>query len=474
MGQNRVYEVDPMLGAVIAAWGGEAELELLRREHGDDFCRAVDELQAARAEEGLFGQDWPRLEPAGDLDIAPPDTGHLTMSVTEQCNLRCRYCPYTCGDSGDRPHRDVHMSLDTALSALRLLRRPGPDESPATVSFYGGEPLLRFDLIREVVREIRRADGDRPTRVKIDTNGVLVDDAIADFVVSEEIFLQISLDGPAEVHDRYRRDRAGRPSHAAAVAGVERILLRDPAANQRMVFSATLAPPYDLMAVIDYFADFPPYREHGVDPNAMAWVRFADLPGPESAWPDKPGALVQSRRRELHKAAAAYAAVCREGRRGEAPRALLQLFDQDLIRYHHRQRGPLAAGWTPGGCCRPGGRNLHVRANGVLQPCERLGSSFTMGTVEAGPDLAAVARMHREFNAAVANRCAGCWAVRLCDMCFTPLVATWTDDASAPAVVPEAACAAVRSRAAHTLRLHTALATAGDDALSFLENSVLL
>lgn len=473
VGQNGVYEVDPLLGEVITACGDRQHLDELKREHGDEaVAGALTELRTARFEEGLFHAEWPEIALGRGLDPTPDGTGHLTLGVTEQCNLRCRYCPYTADEDADRPHRAVHMSWETARAALKLLRRPGPGEPPATVSFYGGEPLLNLDLIRRVVAEIR-AQGDPQPRLVIDTNGVLIDDTVAEFVVAEGIELQISLDGPPDIHDRHRLDAAGRPTHAAVVAGVERILARDPGAARRMIFASTLAPPFDLMRVVDYFDDFPPYRTHDVGPEAMARIRFADLPGNGAAWADDPGAVSRSRARELRTATAAYLEFCLENRRDEAPWALLQLFDPELIRYHHRVRGPLEGPWTPGACCRAGERNLFVRADGLIQPCERVDAAFTLGAAHTGPDPEVIARMEREFLAAVAPRCATCWAVRLCDLCFIPMAATWKADASAPGQVPEAACAGARRRAAHTLRLHTTLAVAGRGALDFLDHSTI-
>ncbi|MCP4571373.1 MAG: radical SAM protein [bacterium] len=474
LGQNGVYEVDPLLGALINAQGNTRQMALLCRNHGDEaYARAMRELETVRSEEGAFRTEWPAIETGATPVDQPANTRHLTLSVTEQCNLRCRYCPYTTDLSGDRPHRDLHMSLETVRAALGLLDRPGPDDTPATVSFYGGEPLLRFDLIRQAVAEIR-ALGDPQPRLVIDTNGVLIDDAVADFVVVEGIELQISLDGPPDIHDRYRVDAAGRASHAAVVAGVERILARDPDATKRMVFASSLAPPFDLMRVVEYFADFPPYRTHGVGPEAMARIRFADLPGGDDAWPGNSGAVIRSRERELQTAAAAYVDSCRQGKRVEAPWPLLQIFDAELIRYHHRARGPLDDPWTPGGCCKPGDRKIFVRADGVLQPCERVDAAFSLGTTDTGPDPAVVTRMKQEFLAAVAPRCAECWAVRLCDLCFIPMASTWTADSSHPGQVPESACEGARRRAAHTLRLHTTLAVAGDGALDFLDDSRII
>ncbi|MHC4201076.1 MAG: radical SAM protein, partial [Planctomycetota bacterium] len=139
----------------------------------------------------------------------PPPAGSkvraVVLSVTHGCNLACRYCyvrkhlsASVRSAGGDGPT----MSLETARKALALLEPPGPWR----VGFFGGEPLLVWDLVREVT-ELARERADRfgaRVRFSVTTNGTLLDEARARFLAERGFSLIVSLDGPQELHDRER------------------------------------------------------------------------------------------------------------------------------------------------------------------------------------------------------------------------------------------------------------------------------
>ena len=72
----------------------------------------------------------------------------LIIQLTQNCNLRCEYCPYTYNDGTDRLHQNRDIDFETIKKALHILKDNSVDSEDISVSFYGGEPLIRFDLIR--------------------------------------------------------------------------------------------------------------------------------------------------------------------------------------------------------------------------------------------------------------------------------------------------------------------------------------
>ncbi|MEI8311788.1 MAG: radical SAM protein [Verrucomicrobiota bacterium] len=130
---------------------------------------------------------------------------HLTLHLTGACNFRCRYCYAD-------PHHGGDMSLETAKAAIGLAlddtREPGQSLG---VIFFGGEPLLRRDLIRQIVRHTRElaATTGRQFHFKITTNGSLLDE---EFLTGEDtrgIFVALSLDGVQPAHDAHRLSASG-------------------------------------------------------------------------------------------------------------------------------------------------------------------------------------------------------------------------------------------------------------------------
>ena len=146
----------------------------------------------------------------------------LTLFVDHQCNLRCSYCY-----NGAKFTR--RMSADTMRKAVDLaLSQPTPH---LDVAFFGGEPLLELDLLKEtseyVDEAISRLPPPRPThRILLNTNGTLFDDESLDWLAPPRVAtVFVSLDGPRDVHNRYRVDAAGRGSFDRVMKGLE--MLRD-------------------------------------------------------------------------------------------------------------------------------------------------------------------------------------------------------------------------------------------------------
>lgn len=454
---NGLLEIEPVLAAVLPRYSTAPRRELVR-ELGPRFgAAAVREAFAAiergRRERGLFLARRPRLVPPPAAQAAPGvcdrDLEHLVLTVTERCNLRCRYCTHGAGLDWVRPHRDASLPEETARRAIAwFLDRARRDEAPV-ISFYGGEALLEVERLEACVAAARAHPRGAEVRFALDTNGVLLDERAVELAVRERMLLQVSLDGPASEHDRHRVDAGGAPTHARLEAGLDRLLARDPAAADRLSFAVTLAPPVDLAAVARYFADFPPFRRRGLPQPPRVRVNRADLRGQD--WPATAAdhaALESALTTEQERYLAALAA----GRREQAGPVAAALCEPTLIRWHHRGRAPLGRAWTPGGNCRPGRRKLHVKADGTLQPCERCGDLLPIGDVENGIQPAAVHGLQWDFHAAAAPACADCWALRLCGLCFAAQAAAGGRDGPEEPL-PPGVCAAERRAQEHVLRL---------------------
>jgi uncharacterized protein len=178
----------------------------------------------------------------------------VLLKVASRCNLDCSYCyVYNMGDETWRslPKRmspETERAVATGLGAL--LRSQERDFS---VVLHGGEPLLLgAPRLRSLLSSLRAQLGFT-CGISIQTNGVLITRAILDICVEHEVSLSVSVDGPAEVHDRFRVDRVGKASHAAVETGIR--ALQDHPDSERL-FSGILAvvdPRTSPDAIYDYF-----------------------------------------------------------------------------------------------------------------------------------------------------------------------------------------------------------------------------
>lgn len=146
----------------------------------------------------------------------------LTLFVDHQCNLRCTYC-YTGRKFNRKMSREV---LDKALRlALASL------DSHLDISFFGGEPLLRFDLIRQADEIVTRAisGSARPTTLRwlLNTNATLLTDEILDWLMPPRVAnVFVSMDGPRDVHDRCRLDTSGKGTYDRVLQGISKLRAR--------------------------------------------------------------------------------------------------------------------------------------------------------------------------------------------------------------------------------------------------------
>lgn len=390
-------------------------LTLDERAAGERF------LAALRDQAGVALPVRPRRVVSGYDDRTARDRDalwSLLLAVTGRCNLRCGYCVYGGGYPGRRRHGAARMPWSVARRAIGYLAEhsahAGRDER--MLGWYGGEPFLHLPLLERSAAELGRVFAGHPAIFHVTSNATAWSDRALDFLAGNDVRLLVSLDGPAEVHDANRRFAGGRPSHAAVMAGLERLEARHPDYFARRVgLNAVLAPPVDLVVLDRFFAALGlPLVVSAVEPTA--------IPPPGAPPPEITGAAALRAR---------FVEGCRSGvfaggsfvRRGYAlPHAL---FARDLRRIHRRRLRPGMEEEVAGfGCCVPGGEHLLVTADGRLETCEKTDgcSLLRLGDLETGVDPDRPPALLRVFAELSGERCTRCFNLRLCNACFAHAV----------------------------------------------------
>lgn len=179
----------------------------------------------------------------------------IALGITEQCNLRCDYCCYGGLYPRHRAHGVDEMPRETAeLAITEHIELARGDSEPVAFSFYGGEPLLNFSLVRHVIEFAEQSAVERNAKVDfaITTNGTLLTDEKIEFLVAHNVAVAISLDGPKVSHDRHRvfHDGTGGGrrigSFDLVMRNVRRFVELYPDYYRRGIF-CVLSPPYDLV-----------------------------------------------------------------------------------------------------------------------------------------------------------------------------------------------------------------------------------
>ena len=146
-----------------------------------------------------------------------PPVAKLELIHTEGCNLACTYC-FEKDMLGVRKMRPEVMR-----AAIDLLFDYSGEETELNIVHFGGEPTLNFSAIRAATEYVEQQAARRGKSVRFDmtTNGVLMDEAMAEYCARHRIMVLLSIDGLAPTHDRFRRDRRGNGSFAQAMRGFQ-------------------------------------------------------------------------------------------------------------------------------------------------------------------------------------------------------------------------------------------------------------
>lgn len=177
----------------------------------EDIAECYEQVANLKDEGSLFAPDT--FEPmAGKLkEKTAGVVKALCLHVAHTCNLNCSYCFASQGKyNGDR----AVMSFETGKKALDFLIENSGSRKNLEVDFFGGEPLMNWDVVKQLVEYAREVEKkhNKNFRFTLTTNGMLVDDEVIDFANREMSNVVLSLDGRKEIHDRFRVDYAGKGS----------------------------------------------------------------------------------------------------------------------------------------------------------------------------------------------------------------------------------------------------------------------
>ena len=278
-----VHAVDEVAYDIIGLFEDKSREEITAeilgkyKDRGDvtekDISECLDDIQALKDGGKLFAKDT--FEPmAGKLKQKSAGViKALCLHVAHTCNLNCSYCFASQGKyHGDR----ALMSLDVGKRALDfLIENSGPRRN-LEVDFFGGEPLMNWDVVKKLVGYARKREKEagKNFRFTLTTNGMLIDDDVIDFSNREMSNVVLSLDGRKEIHDRLRVDYAGNGSYDRIVPKFQEFVKRRGDGDYYMRGTFTHANP-------DFLNDIKVMLDLGFDKLSMEPVVCA--PGDEAA-----------------------------------------------------------------------------------------------------------------------------------------------------------------------------------------------
>lgn len=208
-----VFEIDALTKALIEL--GDSPIDLSAGE----FC-GFSESEIAEAKSEIE-----QLKSAGLFDSPEPEHAKphyagvikaMCLNISHMCNLRCEYC---FANGGSYCGKEMNMSFDVAKAAVDFLVEKSGARKNLEIDFFGGEPLLNFDVVKQTVAYARSIEKERGKnfRFTITTNAMLLTDEVTDFFNKEMYNVVVSIDGRKEVHDGVRKRVGGGGSFDVAM-----------------------------------------------------------------------------------------------------------------------------------------------------------------------------------------------------------------------------------------------------------------
>ena len=395
-----VHAVDELAYDIIAMFESESRDTIIREltekyrtaegVTAEEVGECYDQIAQLKAAGKLFAPDT--FQPmAGELKARTSGViKALCLHIAHTCNLNCSYCFASQGKyHGDR----ALMSYEVGKRALDFLIENSGSRHNLEVDFFGGEPLMNFDVVKQLVAYARSIEKqhNKHFRFTLTTNGVLIDDDVIDFANREMSNVVLSLDGRKEIHDRLRVDYAGNGSYERIVPKFQKLVEARGNKNYYMRGTFTHANP-DFTKDLFHMADLG-FTELSMEPVVCA--------------PEDPAALTAE---DLEIVKDQYELLAKDMLRREKE-------GKPITFYHYMldlTGGPCIYKRISG--CGSGTEYMAVTPWGDLYPCHQFvgEEAYKLGDIWNGVTNTALREEFRSCNAYARPECNDCWARFYC------------------------------------------------------------
>ncbi len=376
---------DEIVAAMMEKYGARPDV------NEDEIRACIQDVQALKDAGKLFTPDT-FADMAGTFKQRSGDVVKaLCLHVAHTCNLNCSYCFASQGKyHGER----AIMSFEVGKQALDFLMDHSGTRRNLEVDFFGGEPLMNWDVVKQLVAYARSVEKERGKnfRFTLTTNGMLIDDEVIDFCNREMSNVVLSLDGRKEIHDRTRVDYAGHGSYDRIVPKFQKMVAARGDKEYYMRGTFTHANP-EFTKDLFHMAD-----DLGFDKLSME---------PVVCGPDDPSRLTDE---DMEIVKEQYEILAKDMLRREKE-------GHPITFYHYMldlTGGPCVYKRISG--CGSGTEYMAVTPWGDLYPCHQFvgEEDYKLGDIWNGVTNTALRENFRSCNAYARPECADCWAKLYC------------------------------------------------------------
>lgn len=338
----------------------------------------------------------------------------LVLQLTQDCNLRCKYCSYNGHYKSKRMHLNKKMPYETAKRAIDFFLNHvstsiyRTSREPIVISFYGGEPLLEYDTLQRICRYAKEKNQKSSLSISflMPTNGLSLTPEIVDQLVKFDFMIEISLDGPEEEHDRFRISVGGSGTHNRIMKNISYIKNTYPEFYKNKVkFMLTLHPEHDVKKIEQFFLEQPElFNELNVLVN---YVNITDDLDKSEQVRLRQKNIKRNNLIETHldKNKWFYKTIT------------LDPIDEKLSFGVQFLKNCTVNSCT--GACPPGGVKIMADVDGYLHMCEKISLDYPIGDVQSGFDYNKIRALISNWRRQIlARKCWNCDIRYFCNFCY--------------------------------------------------------
>lgn len=329
----------------------------------------------------------------------------FTIEMTQQCNLRCKYCIYSGEYDNRRSHNEQSFSSDAIPSLVNFISAHTEESVPViTVCFYGGEALLQKDKIQKIIHELSSLN--YTFEYSISSNGVLLNEETVEWICSiPNLKVTITIDGDKLRHDANRVFPSGKGSFDIVMNNLKWFKDKYPEEyDKRIQFLSTvdsISRLHDLSIFWNrnrVLASHRPVHISSLIPN------FSKDGAPDSS------SLLKKQLVVYDNALISYIKGDENILTDELKR-LIGIIEHRVFFDLPKQQKFITCCHNPYSC--------FISSTGQLYVCEKFGSEYSVGNLDSGFNEAALKKINKIFTQRKNSYCSKCWAKRLCRICAT-------------------------------------------------------
>lgn len=325
----------------------------------------------------------------------------FTINLTERCNLQCKYCFFSGDNTFKREHSSRSIDFDKVRTIVDFLAPRMQKARRPNINFYGGEPLLEFDLMKRIVDYVKARLGNK-ILLTLTTNGTLITDRILEYLIHNHVAVALSIDGSKSIHDSNRIFGNGMGTYDNVFHLIRKIHDNyHDYFKKKVAFSTVISADTD----IDEFYNFFSSNQILFKDNLFK-ISFENTVGNEKRWDF-------SRNDFVDKILDYYLKKLMTDAGGFNILSLLFKGDFNII-LDKRKR----ARFLTDRLCFPGRSRLFIDAEGNLFPCESLDYYAKIGDYKKGFDYSSIKKLMLDYIEMAADQCFSCWAFPFCRLCY--------------------------------------------------------